>query len=554
MNALPKLVKAKNCLLAVLVLSAALCAQSYQPYQNPKVQLFDNNGAPASGFSLCTFAAGTTTPQATYADNAGTVNPNPVVLDSAGRATVYLGAFSYKFILYAANGTGCPNSAAQIWTQDNIYDLAQISGAVLLNPGAAVSQLVSQGTATTFEVAVNGGASLTVGSSIAITGATTMAGLTATSQTFSGTTTDSSNGTFTGTNAYTFTPPFTNLAMSNPFTSLLNGYNIQTAFQAEWTSSNFGTSGIVAGITVPSGSTAFQAQALYGGIDNSSTTTNAVGVLAVSRALADGVHVWGMNPVVDLGTFDAGGTGVEADCNVNNTTILFCNPFSAQALFQQQPASGANAYTIGAPLGVGNYKWNAGFVTSPGATQIGLYLSSSCKTGTCISQPLEFVGLNSSSTKTITEEATSAGDFGFLTDSGSSYFFLNSGAGLQFPGASSGNTILKAASVAAGIVTIPAQTGGLPILNACGSTTTCADANVAGSGRISFGNCPFSASTTCTVTAMTAYTSTTSFFCAVTSGTNTGNTFKVANVSTSSITITAATSTSDAVGYICAGF
>lgn len=166
MNVLPKLVKAKNCLLAVLVLSGALFAQTYQPYQNPKIQLLDSNGVIASGYSLCTFAAGTTTPQATYADSSGTVNPNPAVLDSAGRATIYLGPYSYKFILYAAGGTGCPNSAAQIWTQDNIYDTAQLTEGVLIDPAAGVSQTVAQAAGTTFAIDVSGGASFSVGSTV----------------------------------------------------------------------------------------------------------------------------------------------------------------------------------------------------------------------------------------------------------------------------------------------------------------------------------------------------------------------------------------------------
>lgn len=63
------------------------------------VQFFDDTGAPLAGGKLYTYAAGTSTPKATYTDASGsTPNANPVVLDAAGRATVFLTG-SYKFTL-----------------------------------------------------------------------------------------------------------------------------------------------------------------------------------------------------------------------------------------------------------------------------------------------------------------------------------------------------------------------------------------------------------------------------------------------------------------------
>lgn len=63
------------------------------------IQFFDDNGDPLSGGKLYTYAAGTTTPKATYTTEAATVqNANPVVLDSSGRAVVFLSG-SYKFRL-----------------------------------------------------------------------------------------------------------------------------------------------------------------------------------------------------------------------------------------------------------------------------------------------------------------------------------------------------------------------------------------------------------------------------------------------------------------------
>lgn len=71
----------------------------------PVVQWFDNNGNPLSGGLISTFAAGTTTPQATFTDSTGgTPNANPVVLDAAGRAQIWFGAASYKLVLKTSAG------------------------------------------------------------------------------------------------------------------------------------------------------------------------------------------------------------------------------------------------------------------------------------------------------------------------------------------------------------------------------------------------------------------------------------------------------------------
>jgi len=68
-------------------------------------QFFDNNGNPLAGGKIFTYAAGTTTPQATYTTSAGNVaHTNPIVLNSAGRVVsggeIWLtDAVSYKFVL-----------------------------------------------------------------------------------------------------------------------------------------------------------------------------------------------------------------------------------------------------------------------------------------------------------------------------------------------------------------------------------------------------------------------------------------------------------------------
>ena len=81
---------------------------------NPKVQFFAADGTPLVGGKLYSYAAGTTTPLATYINYAGvTANTNPVILDSRGEANVWLDNVLYKLALYDAND-------ALIWTVDNV--------------------------------------------------------------------------------------------------------------------------------------------------------------------------------------------------------------------------------------------------------------------------------------------------------------------------------------------------------------------------------------------------------------------------------------------------
>jgi hypothetical protein len=77
-------------------------------------RFFDLNGVPLAGGQLFSYTAGTSTPQATYADiTEATPNTNPIVLDSAGYANVWLGAGVYKFVLEDALGNF-------IWSVDQV--------------------------------------------------------------------------------------------------------------------------------------------------------------------------------------------------------------------------------------------------------------------------------------------------------------------------------------------------------------------------------------------------------------------------------------------------
>jgi hypothetical protein len=66
-------------------------------------QFFNNDGTVLSGGKLYTYAAGTTTPKATYTTSAGTIaHSNPIILNSAGRVPtgeIWLTVAQYKFVL-----------------------------------------------------------------------------------------------------------------------------------------------------------------------------------------------------------------------------------------------------------------------------------------------------------------------------------------------------------------------------------------------------------------------------------------------------------------------
>ena len=105
----------------------------------PKLQFFDANGNPLAGGKLYTYAAGTTTPLATYTDyGGGTANPNPVILDSRGEANVWLGTALYKFKLTTSTNV-------DVWTVDNVGGAATLA-ALAASGGAALVGYLPAGT------------------------------------------------------------------------------------------------------------------------------------------------------------------------------------------------------------------------------------------------------------------------------------------------------------------------------------------------------------------------------------------------------------------------
>jgi len=113
----------------------------------PKTQFLDASGAPLVGGKVFTYAAGTTTPLATYTTSGGTTpNANPVILNARGEADIwYSNGVSYKVVLK-------DSADATIWTVDNI-----------VIPGSMASQNANA-------VNITGG---TIGSGVTFNGNTT---------------------------------------------------------------------------------------------------------------------------------------------------------------------------------------------------------------------------------------------------------------------------------------------------------------------------------------------------------------------------------------------
>lgn len=111
---------------------------------------YDNAGNPLSGGRVYTFQAGTSTPLASYTDRGGSVaNANPVVLDSAGRASIWLQTnVAYKIRVDDAAGN-------VIATVDDFYagaDPAQLTAAgIVPATGGTYTGLVSFTGGATFD-------------------------------------------------------------------------------------------------------------------------------------------------------------------------------------------------------------------------------------------------------------------------------------------------------------------------------------------------------------------------------------------------------------------
>lgn len=125
-------------LLCVLVCLAGI-AQAQTPVSLAPVfrqQFFDTSGRPLAGGCVFFYQAGTSIPQAIYADSSGTfAAPNPTVLDAGGFGTFYLTNNSYRVVLFSAGGVNCA-SGQQQWAADNVnpFSILNTAGNLFLAP------------------------------------------------------------------------------------------------------------------------------------------------------------------------------------------------------------------------------------------------------------------------------------------------------------------------------------------------------------------------------------------------------------------------------------
>lgn len=100
----------------------------------PKFYGTDANGDPLSGGKIYTYITGTDTPKATYTNSVGNVaNTNPVVLDSAGRANIWLALDAlYRFEVYDEDDVLVYGPIDSLGAAVNFPTLALSSGSGLI--------------------------------------------------------------------------------------------------------------------------------------------------------------------------------------------------------------------------------------------------------------------------------------------------------------------------------------------------------------------------------------------------------------------------------------
>ena len=266
----------------------------------PKQQIFGSDGAPLVGGKIYTYAAGTTTPLATYTDSgAGTANTNPIILNSLGQANIWLTTASYKFSVYTS-------ADVLLYTVDNISAPLDSAGLAL-----ALSSPTPIG-----NTAPNTGAFTTLAATTA-----TITTVNATTSTTSGVTTTGTL-TFSGGGSMTRPPQagiqsITATVAANALTVTLNPTTLD--FRSSTLTSGAVVTRTIASaisVVVSSGSTlgtvsAVQSRIVVLAIDNAGTVELAV------------VNIAGGNDLTETGVISTtaeGGAGAADSINVIYST------------------------------------------------------------------------------------------------------------------------------------------------------------------------------------------------------------------------------------------
>lgn len=137
------MIQKRMVLILALLLSVAgtASAQSLTVMPTARQQFLDSNGNPLASGKLYTYAAGTTTLLSTCTDSSNpcTVpHANPIILDSAGRATIFLTRASYKFTLHTS-------ADVLVWSVDNVSSVSSFN--VDLDVSCTAGEALSAGDA-----------------------------------------------------------------------------------------------------------------------------------------------------------------------------------------------------------------------------------------------------------------------------------------------------------------------------------------------------------------------------------------------------------------------
>lgn len=112
------------------------------PTPNGEQQFIDLNGDPFAGGSVFSYVPGTTNPSPTYTDNSMSVaNPNPVVLDGAGRAVMWTDLITRQ-VVYDMFGNLVWDKPTGI-SIDHIYGNLQVDGTLNVNGAASFQSNVN---------------------------------------------------------------------------------------------------------------------------------------------------------------------------------------------------------------------------------------------------------------------------------------------------------------------------------------------------------------------------------------------------------------------------
>ena len=119
----------------------------------PAQQFLDDDGNPLSGGKIQTYIAGTTTPKVTYPtfDDAvaGTnANDNPTILDSGGRAPMWLGDGGYKIVKTTSADVPVGDDQDDVYASGfspicTVIELIEMKGTRTMLPSLHIFKVVS---------------------------------------------------------------------------------------------------------------------------------------------------------------------------------------------------------------------------------------------------------------------------------------------------------------------------------------------------------------------------------------------------------------------------